>query len=131
MKGRPFRKAWELAVGFGILCLFLAAGAYVKSLLHLTLPGNVLGLFLLLGAVALDIVKVQWFELASKWLLYLMPLLFVPIYVGAGAYKDVWARWGWLIVSSMVLAVLAMWVFVGHFAQRIFSAPAKISEDRP
>lgn len=109
----------EMGGGFLILWGFLLAGIQLKAALHLILPGNVLGLFLLLGAMATGIVKLRYIELASKWLLFFMPLLFVPIYVEAGADKALWVHWGWLLVPSLIVAVSIMWVFIGHLAQWI------------
>ena len=116
----PWMMQWaQTLIGFGILWAFLFAGQQLKAWLHLILPGNVLGLFLLLIAISLGIVKLSWIESASRWLLFLMPMLFVPIYVGAAADKQLWIDWGWLLAPSLVLAVLVMWVAVGHLAQWI------------
>ena len=111
----------QLILGMAIFCLFLAAGIQIKAWLHLIIPGNVTGLFLLLGAIVLGVVKLGWIESASKWLLFFMPMLFVPIYVGAGRFKALWAEWGWLLVPSLVIAVGAMWIVIGHISQWVFT----------
>lgn len=110
----------QLVLGMAIFCLFLAAGIQIKAWLHLIIPGNVIGLFLLLAAIALGVVKLGWIESACKWLLFFMPMLFVPIYVSAGRFKALWAEWGWLLVPSLVIAVGAMWIAIGHISQWIF-----------
>jgi holin-like protein len=112
-------RAVEFLLGLGIFCLFLAAGHFLKSALHLILPANVLGLLLLLAAISLKVIQVRHIEFASKWLLFLMPLLFVPIYAGAGAFKAIWIEWGWLLVPALIVSVIAMWIFVGHLSQAI------------
>lgn len=119
---KPFlAKTGKLVLGMAIFWLFLTAGTQLKTWLHLIIPGNVLGLFLLLAAIALGIVKMDWIEFASKWLLFFMPMLFVPIYVGAGSFKALWAQWGWLLVPSLMVAVGLMWVAIGHLSQWVFS----------
>ncbi|HEY0790996.1 MAG TPA: CidA/LrgA family protein [Chthoniobacterales bacterium] len=112
-------KTGELLGGLMIFWVCLAVGTFLKSVLWLMVPGNVLGLFLLLGLISVGAVKLRYVELASKWLLFFMPLLFVPIYVSAAEDKTIWAKWGWLLVPALVLTVTAMWVFVGHLAQRL------------
>lgn len=109
----------EILLGFAILCLFLWLGGLVKKSFHLILPANVLGMLLLLAAIAAKIVRLRWIEPAGKWLLLFMPLLFVPIYAGAGAYKEIWIRWGWLLVPVLIATVIAMWIFTGHLTQFI------------
>ena len=112
-------KTGELVGGLLIFWVCLTVGVQLKAALKLMVPGNVLGLFLLLGLISIRVVKLRYIEFASKWLLFFMPLLFVPIYVGAGEDKAIWAKWGWLLVPSLVVAVTAMWIFVGHLAQRL------------
>lgn len=109
----------EILLGFAIFCLFLWFGGLLKKSLGLILPANVLGMLLLLVAISAKIVRLRWIEPAGKWLLLFMPLLFVPIYAGAGAYKEIWIEWGWLLVPVLIGTVVAMWIFTGHLTQFI------------
>lgn len=114
-----------------IFTAFLLAGGFLKKSLHLILPANVLGLLMLLTAISLNLIQMRWIELAGKWLLFLLPLLFVPIYVGAGAYKPIWIEWGWLLIPTLIFTVIAMWIFVGHFSQFITKRLGKNSTEGP
>lgn len=109
----------ETAVGLVIFCVFLGAGMLLKQSLQLILPANVLGMLLLLIAISLGLVKTRWIERAGSYLLFLLPLLFVPIYVGAGAYRAIWIQWGWLLVPVLIVTVIAMWIFSGRLSQTI------------
>jgi holin-like protein len=109
----------ETLLGLTIFCLFLSFGILLKKGFGLIIPANVLGMLLLLAAISAKIIRVRWIETAAKWLLPFMPLLFVPIYTGAGAYKEIWIEWAWLLVPALVVAVIAMWIFTGHLAQWI------------
>jgi holin-like protein len=97
-------------------------GAWFEAALHLIIPGNVLGLFILLSLLGCRLIPVEWVQGASKWLLFFLPLLFVPIYVAAAADKELWRQWGVLIVLTLVSAVAMMWLLVGHLAQRLFKS---------
>ncbi|HSI83617.1 MAG: CidA/LrgA family protein [Candidatus Methylacidiphilales bacterium] len=96
-------------------CFF--AGTWIKETAGLIIPDNVIGLFLMLLLLGTGLVPVAWVEPASKWLLFFLPLLFVPIYVMAGKDKALWRQWGWVIVPCMMVAVALMWILVGHFSQ--------------
>ena len=110
----------DLCRGAAIIVGCFYAGLGLKAGLGLIIPANVLGLFILLTLLGIKLVPLEWVQLASKWLLFFLPMLFVPIYVGAAADKALWAQWGWLLLTVMVTAVAAMWLLVGHLAQRIF-----------
>ncbi len=71
--------------GLAGMCLLLAfwgAGILVARLLHLPAPGSVVGLALLLGALAAGLVPLAWLEPAADGLLRHMLLFFVPAAVG-------------------------------------------------
>ena len=113
-------KAFEIALGMLIFYGFFLLGGLLKSSLHLILPANVLGMLLLLAAVSVKIIPLRWIEPAGKCLLFILPMLFVPIYAGAGAYKEIWLSKGWILIPTLVVTVLAMWIFTGHLSQIIF-----------
>lgn len=114
-----FATLFEIAVGLAVFCLFLWLGSLLKTSLRLILPANVIGMLLLLVAIAAKIVPLRWIEPAGRLLLLFMPLLFVPIYAGAGAYKAIWIEWGWLLVPVLLFSVIAMWIFTGHLSQSL------------
>lgn len=116
---RFFKGLLEVAAGFAVLCLFLWLGVLAKGALGLILPANVIGMLLLLAAIGLKLVPLRWIEPAGKWLLFFMPLLFVPIYAGAGAYKVLWIEWGWLLVPVLFFSVMGMWIFTGHLSRML------------
>src|SRR6267378_2803653 len=78
------RRLWiELPIGVIVLLLGLLSGEGIKSWLHLPIPGNVLGLFVLLLCFRLRLIPPQLVEQASNRLLFVLPALFIPIYVSA------------------------------------------------
>ena len=52
-----------------LLTACLEAGELLQKGLHLILPGNILGLFLLLTLLGGRIVPLRWVESAARWLL--------------------------------------------------------------
>ena len=102
--------------GFACLLFFQFLGEGVVRLLHLPLPGNVVGMALLLAALGVGLVKVEWIQEAAELLLGNMALLFVPAGVGVMAYFGLVAR-AWLpIVVATLLSSVAVLLVTGWSA---------------
>ncbi|MBV9490392.1 MAG: CidA/LrgA family protein [Verrucomicrobia bacterium] len=124
------RGAWrrfliESLLGFSVLVLGLLAGEHVKMWLHLPVPGNVLGLFLLLLSFRLRLLPPPLIEKAANQLLFVLPSLFIPIYVSAIGQRQLWSRMSWILVPMLLLATAGLWIFVGHLAQKLLRQPVK------
>lgn len=111
----------RLLAGCALLIGCFLAGEALKAALGLVLPGNVLGLFLLLVLLGTRVVRLEWVEPAARWVLVLLPLLFVPIYVLAAEDKIFWRQWGLIIGSALVATVVALWIFIGRLAQKLLN----------
>jgi holin-like protein len=89
----------RVVLGLGVLVGFAALGEGLMRLLHLPLPGSVVGMVLLLLALGLRVVRLHWIEPAADGLLGILGLLFVPATVGAIQFLSAGAEWGlWLLV---------------------------------
>ena len=93
-------------------------GEWLKRTLGLILPGNILGLFILLTLMAMGVVPLRWVEAAGRWLLFLLPLLFVPIFVVA-LKKALQLPQGTGYFVAVFCGVFLLWACVGHLAQRL------------
>ena len=82
----------KLPVGFSVLVLSVAAGEQIKSWLHLPIPGNVLGLSILVLCFRLRLIQPALIKEAASRLLYLLPALFIPVFVSAVIHVDAIAR---------------------------------------
>lgn len=106
-----------LLPGFGLLVLCLLAGEWLKARLGLVLPGNILGLFILLALLGTGVVPLRWVEAAARLLLWLLPFLFMPIFVLAMRDKAFWAVQGRALSGAVMAGTVLLWVFTGHLAQ--------------
>ena len=106
--------------GLAILAAAFLAGNALRAWLGLVVPGNILGLFLLLAALASGVVRLRWIEEAAGLLLWLLPLLFLPIFVGAAEDRHFWAERGVVYAGAVLAGLLGLWIFVGHLAQFLF-----------
>ncbi len=104
--------------GLAILLLFLAIGELLAALL-VPLPGNVIGMILLTGALLSGRLTVASVKRASDLLLDNLAFLFVPpgvgIMVHASTIADSWA----IIAAAIVASTLIVIVFVGTLQQRL------------
>ena len=123
--GKHFRtrsRLWlDFAAGFASLVLSLLLGEQAKAWLHLPIPGNVLGLFVLLICFHFGVVSPRLIQEASNRLLFVLPALFIPIYVSAIGQGQLWSQLGWVLLPALLIATAALWVFVGHLSQRLLS----------
>ena len=107
--------------GLTLLLLFQLCGEFVSRLFELPIPGNVLGMGLLLLALLTKLVDIKWFEEAAEMLLSNMALFFVPAGVGVMVYSDLIAA-EWLpITLATVLSTFVVMTVTGKLAQKLES----------
>lgn len=105
--------------GFALLLLFQLLGELISRLGELPLPGNVLGMGLLLLALLGNLVKVSWLEEAAELLLSNMAMFFVPAGVGVMVYGDLIAR-EWLpITVATIVSTFVVMAVTGRLAQAL------------
>lgn len=99
--------------GFAILLALQFAGEIVSQVAKVPIPGNVIGMGMLLVALAAGWVRLEWIEEAAELLLSHMALFFVPAGVGAMVYFDLIRR-EWLpIAVGMLFSTFAVMAVTG------------------
>lgn len=107
----------RVLAGIAVLWLFLGLGTLVAGGLGLPLPGSVVGMVLLWGALEARVVRLAWLERGSRALLGVLGLLFVPAGVGFVQYAGAGAVW--LAAGGVVLVgTLVTLAVTGHVVQR-------------
>ncbi len=92
--------------GLALLLLLQAAGEGLTLLLRLPIPGPVVGLVLLLGALRWNRVR-EPVRAAADVLLAHLSLLFVPVGVGVITHLDLVSRYG---AQLLVAIVASTWI---------------------
>ena len=85
---------------FLILLGFTLAGEALQRLIPLPIPAAVYGLLLLFVALCLGLIKVEWVRETGKFLVSLLPLLFVAPTVGIAEQ--------WELVGPKLLPILLL-----------------------
>jgi len=104
-----------LLQGLVLLLCFQFAGELVSRLLQLPVPGNVVGMGLMLAALAGGVVREENMSEAAELLLKYLALFFVPAGVGVMLYFNLIAQ-EWLpivvgtVVSTFVVMAVTGWV---------------------
>ncbi|NQX47076.1 CidA/LrgA family holin-like protein [Paenibacillus tritici] len=79
----------------------------ITSLLHIPLPGSIIGMILLFLLLESGVIRLNWVEAGASWLLAELLLFFIPSAIGVMNYSK--------LLESDGLQVLAV-VLVGTFA---------------
>ncbi|RUS45888.1 CidA/LrgA family holin-like protein [Cohnella sp. AR92] len=104
--------------------VLLAKGAdAVVAWLHLPIPGTILGILILFALLELKVVKLDWIELGSKWLLAEMLLFFIPATVGIINYKSLVIHQGVAIALVILCSTFAVMLCSGLMGQWFAGKP--------
>lgn len=113
----PPESRWLVVPGFAVLVGCLEAGEWLKGRCGLILPGNILGLFLLLALLAAGVVPLRWVAGAARLLLFLLPFLFLPVFILAMSNRTFWAVQGRALAGAVALGTVMLWAVVGRLSQ--------------
>ena len=114
--------------GIAILVLFYWIGVRIEDGLHLPLPGNIVGLLLLLTALTMKLIKLDWTAPAALFGLRHMGLFFIPAVVGASAilpqYAEDWLPIGAGLAVSTLIVVAVTGLVTKYWRRKEFESDA-------
>jgi holin-like protein len=106
-------------LGFVVLLLFWGAGAAIAAMLPIAVPGSVIGMVLLTGALHAGLIRIEHVEHVSTVMLRYMALFFVPPGVAVILYLEL-LRDEWLALTVGTIAgTVAVILTVGAIQQRM------------
>lgn len=123
-------KIVKIIIQIIILYMFSMVGNLVQSLLHLPISGSIIGLFLLLSALLLNIIPVQAIKHGSEFLLLFLTLFFVPAAIGIINYPSLFSSHGAIVVFVVIISTIITMIVVGRTSQFIESKIQKRSEEK-
>ena len=101
------------------LWAFSEAGGATVAILHLPLPGNVVGMALFFAALAAGLIQERWFVRSGSFLTKHIAFFFIPLVVGIVDYAPLLARSGFAIVVALVTSTVLGIVVTAAIAQRL------------
>ncbi|KAI7252143.1 hypothetical protein KC345_g11510 [Hortaea werneckii] len=108
-----------------LLYVFFLAGDYLQKLLHLPIPGSIVGLLLLFVLLLLKIVPVKLIENGSSFILAYLPMFFIPATAGIMNHLDIFSGRGLLLIGILVISSVLTMVVTAHSSQWIASRSVK------
>lgn len=93
----------------------------IAELLHLPVPGSILGIAVLFILLKTNIVKLAWIERGANWLLAELLLFFIPSAVGVMQYIPLLESEGVRILIVVIFSTVIVMVSSGLIASRIAS----------
>jgi holin-like protein len=90
----------KILIQIACLYLFYLAGVFIQQYLQLSMPGSIIGMFLLFFCLTLKIIRLPLLKEGSSMLLSHLSLLFIPATVGLIDHFDLFSGKG--IVSALV-----------------------------
>ena len=97
-----------------ILCLFIGNCLSAKGI---PIPGNVLGMLLLLGILILGIIDLSQVEKAANTLIKYLGLFLIPGNVALIVHGDILGENLWPILGTAIITTLLVLGTTGHVAQ--------------
>lgn len=103
-----------------IVLFFLSMGMNkLAEMLHLRIPGSILGIVLVFILLQTKVIKLQWVEIGANWLLAELLLFFVPSAVGVMKYIPLLENEGLQILAVVLLSTVTVMFSSGMVASRI------------
>ncbi|OZB93455.1 CidA/LrgA family protein [Paenibacillus sp. XY044] len=106
-------------VQIAVLMLFSYAMNQLAGLLHLPVPGSILGIIVLFLLLESGVVKLKWIEVGANWLLAELLLFFIPAAVGVMKYFSMLESDGVRILLVVIFSTVVVMASSGLTAARI------------
>lgn len=111
------KRVVRIIVQIGILNIFYYMGVSIVALLHVPLPGSVIGLLLLALALNFKIIKVEYIQDGAGFLIGVLTLFFIPATVGVIDYPELFSTTGLLIMLAVIASTLISIYITGILSQ--------------
>lgn len=112
-------KILKIAIQIIFLYGILLLGDGVAKLIHLPIPGSIIGLVLLFTALQLHIIKIEWVDLGAGLLTGELLLFFVPSAVGVVQYDQIVGVIGIKLIAVIVLSTIVVMACTGFVADYV------------
>ncbi len=94
-------------------------GVGIVALLHVPLPGSVIGLLLLALSLNFKIIKVEYIQDGAGFLIGVLTLFFIPATVGVIDYPELFSTTGLLIMLAVIVSTLISIYVTGLLSQMV------------
>ena len=119
--GVYMKKVGKFIIQLLILIVIYQAGNLIASFFHLQIPGNVIGIVILLALLAFGLIRVEQIEWVGGWLLKHLGFFFIPISVGLMTLGDIIKAKGWILLVILFISAFIGIITAGKTTQMVIS----------
>jgi len=119
------KKTFKFLIQLIILIVIYQVGNLTVKYLHLPIPGNVLGIVVLLVLLWSGLIKVEQIEWAAGWLLKHLGFFFIPISVGLMTLGDIFKTKGWILLVILFISAIIGIIAAGKTTQAVITKNQK------
>ncbi|ASK62647.1 hypothetical protein CFK37_11035 [Virgibacillus phasianinus] len=100
-----------------LLYLIFLFGEGLHNILHIPLPGSIIGLLLLLAGLSCKIIPIKLMEDGAGFILKYLPLFFIPATIGIMKYPSLLSWSGVVLLLIVVVSTIITMVTAGTISQ--------------
>ncbi|GGC94886.1 CidA/LrgA family protein [Thalassobacillus devorans] len=94
-------------------------GSVIQKVLHLFIPGSVIGLILLFALLSLKLVSERWVQKGAGFMITHLPFFFIPATVGIVSYAYIFKGKGMLLIAIGMFSTALVMGLSGAVAQKM------------
>lgn len=119
------KKISKIIIQIVFLYGILLIGEGISAVLHLPIPGSIIGLVLLFLALKFNIIKLEWVDLGAGLLTGELALFFIPSAVGVIQYDQIFGVVGIKLVTVIILSTILVMICTGAVADYLHKKDVK------
>lgn len=109
----------KVIVQIALLSFLYVIGNEIQQMLHLPIPGSVIGMLLLFGLLSTNIIQESWIQSGSNVVIKHLTFFFIPATAGILDYFHVFSGKGSLLVLIVLFSTFLVMVGSGLTSQWI------------
>ncbi|WP_110927834.1 CidA/LrgA family protein [Bacillus massiliglaciei] len=113
------KRVVQYFISFVFLLFLYEICTWITELIHLPIPGNVIGMLLLFILLQTKIVKLEWVEATSGFLVKHLAFFFVPIAIGLMTMGPMFKRYALSLAVVLIVSLIIGFVIAAYTVQRL------------
>jgi holin-like protein len=112
-------------IQFEIIIAFSLIGELLNRLIPLPIPASIYGMALLFTALCTGLIKLSAVKETGRFLIYIMPMMFIPAAVGLIETWDAMQEFLIAIIVISIMSTIIVMATSGHITQIILKTKGK------
>jgi holin-like protein len=123
-------KYLKMILQLAFLYAIYLLGVFIQTIGNLSVPGSIIGMLLLFGALHFNIVKREWFSLGGSLLLKQLPLFFIPATIGVIDYLDLFKGIGLITIGIALLSTVIVMIISTCICEFLLTKGEEVSKGK-